>query len=48
MKTYEAIVTVGGMSTKTQVSAKDTISAKKLIEAQYGKDNVKSGVYEVR
>ena len=48
MKTYEATVNAGGMLTKAQVTARDTISAKKLIEAQYGKDNVKSGVYEVR
>lgn len=48
MKTYEAIVEAGGWKTKAQVQAKDAFSAKKLIEAQYGKDNVKSGVYEIR
>lgn len=48
MKTYEATINAGGMLTKAQVSANDTISAKRLLEAQYGKENIKSGVYEVR
>ena len=48
MKTYEATVNAGGMLTKAQVNANDTISAKRLLESQYGKENIRSGVYEVK
>jgi len=40
MKVFEATVKVGGALTKAQISANDIISAKRLLEAQYGKENI--------
>lgn len=46
-KIYEAIVDLSGMTSKVTVTARDAITAKKMLEAQYGKNNVKSGVYQI-
>ena len=48
MKTYEATVNLGGWTNKVQVQARDAVQATRIMEAQYGKNNLKSGVYEVR
>ena len=40
MKVFEATVRVSGTQTKAQISANDIASAKRLLEAQYGKGNI--------
>lgn len=49
MKTYTALVRIGGGGTQTrvQIQASNSTDAMKLLEAQYGKGNV-SSVSEVR
>lgn len=46
-KLYEAVVNLNGVITKVTVNAKDTYTATKMIEAQYGKSNVRSGAYQI-
>jgi hypothetical protein len=44
---YEAVVKVGGHLTKIQITAPDSYSARKMLEAQYGADNVKGGAVKI-
>lgn len=44
---FEAVVNLNGVTTKVTVSADNTITATRMLEAQYGKNNIRSGVYRV-
>jgi hypothetical protein len=48
MKIFEAIVDLGGVKDKVQVTARDVRQATLMVESQYGKGNLKGGVYEIR
>jgi hypothetical protein len=48
MKIFEAIVDLGGVKDKIQVTARDAAQATRMVQSQYGKSNLKGGVYEVR
>lgn len=41
MKTYEAVVVVGGLRTPVSVQAVGAAQAKAMIESMYGKDSIK-------
>jgi hypothetical protein len=44
---YETIVKVGGQLTKIQCTAPSSYAALKMMEAQYGAANVKSGAVKI-
>lgn len=47
LKTWRATVVVGGRYVQTYVDARSMSDAKALFESQYGRDNVKSGIFLV-